>query len=276
MKKSVFLICALFATACAPSADEPEGSDEASDYDVDPADGKADGVPAVFDQNNVVADDIFLDDGQFTAPEIQKFLEESPYHNRSWLADYTTPGGKTAAQAIFDAATAEGINPMMLVARLQGEMSLVSKTARPSASRINAATGCGCPDGGGCSASYRGFEPQLTCSAKTMRKWYDASEDGTAQWRVGKTTTSLDNKHVSPKNSATASLYSYTPWVLPNRGGAWLTWNVTRKYVRFAESAGYIDTTGMGGGSAVTPTPDPQPAPDDGVGWSTGNGHPVN
>ncbi|CAN5893685.1 hypothetical protein BH11MYX2_BH11MYX2_09950 [soil metagenome] len=266
MTKSLLLLCALFVAACAPSADEPAGSDEPSDYDVDPADGKSDGVPAVFDQNNVVPDDLFLDDGQFTAAEIQKFFEVSPYHTRSWLADYTTPDGKTAAQAVYDAATAEGINPMMLVARMQGEMSLVSKTTRPSSTRINAALGCGCPDGSACSASYRGFEPQLTCSAKTLRKWYDASEGGMGQWRVGKTTTTLDGRHVSPRNSATASLYAYTPWVLPNQGGAWLLWNVTRKYARYAEAAGYIDTSG----SAVTPTP----APDDDVGFGTGNGHP--
>src|SRR6188508_2379755 len=176
------LACMLFACAADP---EDTGHDEPSDYEVDPDDGKGDGVSATFNQNDVVGDDVFL--GQMTVAEVQKFFEQSPYKNRSWLADYSV-NGVSAAQLVVDAASAEGVSPIMLIARMQVEASLVSKTARPTAFRIDRALGCGCPDGGGCSSSYRGFGPQLVCGAKTLKKWYDGSIGGKAEWVKGRST----------------------------------------------------------------------------------------
>lgn len=232
MKFAVVLMFVL--SACMTVGEEPTagGSDEPADYEVDES---ADGLTATFSQNNVVDDALFT--GSMTVTDVQKFLEQSPYNNRSWLADYTA-GGKTAAQLIVDAATSERISPMMLLARMQVEASLVSKTARPTQSRIDKALGCGCPDGSGCSASYRGFGPQLVCGAKTLRKWYDASAAGNGIWNKGVAKRTLDPKTVTPANNATASLYAYTPWVLVGSGGNWLVWNVTRKYVRHADAKG--------------------------------------
>jgi len=239
----VAVFCALALGACvAGDEDEAPGSDEPADYEPVTASGKADGVPLVFDQNDVVGDDLFIDDGELTVAEIQSFLEDSPYNNRSWLADYTI-NGVSAAQAIYNAATGEGIHPMMILARMQVEASLVSKTTQPSASRLNAALGCGCPDGAACASQYRGFDKQLVCGAKILRKWYDASVAGTGQFRVGRSTRTLDPRTVSPVNHATASLYQYTPWVSVGRGGNWLVWNVTKKYTRHAVSEGYIPAT---------------------------------
>lgn len=240
MKAHIAVVCALVLGGCvAGEEDAPQGSDEPADYEPVTADGKADGVPAVFDQNNVVSDDLFVDDGQFTVAEIQAFLEDSPYDTRSFLADYTVDG-VSAAQAIYDAATSQNIHPMMLLARMQVEASLVSKTARPSTSRMDRALGCGCPDGAACASQYRGFAKQLACGAKILRKWYDGSIDGSGQFRMGRSTRTLDPRTVTPENHATASLYQYTPWVLVGRGGNWLVWNVTKKYVRHAVAAGYI------------------------------------
>jgi hypothetical protein len=235
----VLALCALALVGCVGEEEDARGSDEPADYEPVTADGKADGVPMTFNQHDVVGDDLFLDDGEFTVTEIQSFLERSPYNNRSWLADHTV-NGVSAAQAIFNAASSEGIHPMMILARMQVEASLVSKTTRPSTTRINAALGCGCPDGGGCAAQYRGFDKQLLCGAKILRKWYDASVDGSGQWRVGRSTRTLDPRTITPVNHATASLYQYTPWVLVGRGGNWLVWNVTKKYVRHAVDEGYI------------------------------------
>jgi hypothetical protein len=210
----------------------PAGSDEPADYEVDEA---ADGLSATFSQNNVVDDALFT--GTMTVADVQKFLEVSPYNNRSWLADYKV-GGTSAAQLIVDAAVAERISPMMLLARMQVEASLVSKTAAPAQSRIDKALGCGCPDGGGCSASYRGFGRQLLCGAKILRKWYDGSSAGNGIFNKGVAKRTLDPKTVTPANHATASLYAYTPWVLTGSGGNWLVWNVTRKYTRHADAKG--------------------------------------
>lgn len=236
---AVLLLCGLAAACSMGDGEDEAGSDEAADYEVDPDDGKGDGVAAVFTQNDVVGDDVFLDSGQMTAAEVQKFFEGSPYSNRSWLADHMV-NGMTAAEAVIAASTSEGIHPLMLLARMQVEASLVSKTVKPAQSRIDKALGCGCPDGGGCAAQYKGFDKQLVCGAKILRKWYDASVDGTGQWKKDTTRRTLDPKNVTPKNHATASLYAYTPWVLVGRGGNWLVWNVTRKYLRHAETAGYL------------------------------------
>lgn len=229
------VMLALLCTLVACAAEEETGHDEPADYEVDPDDGKGDGVSATFNQNDVVGDDIFL--GTMTVAEVQKFFEQSPYRNRSWLADYSV-GGKSAAQLVVDAATAEGVHPLMLLSRMQVEATLVSKTARPTQYRIDRALGCGCPDGSGCSASYRGFGPQLLCGAKTLRKWYDGSLAGDGLWIKGVSKRTLDPRTVTPVNHATASLYAYTPWVLVGSGGNWLVWNVTRKYVRHAEALG--------------------------------------
>jgi hypothetical protein len=229
---TIALGAALAACADTPATDH----DEPADFEVDPDDGKGDGVAATFEANNVISDALFANSGAMGVEDVQAFLERTPYGNRSWLASYQI-NGVSAAQAIVDAATAGQIHPLVLVARMQVETSLVSKTVVPSQRMMDRALGCGCPDGGTCSSSFKGLAAQLQCGAATMRKWFDASVDGSGQWRKGKTGRTLDPRSVTPAGHATASLYAYTPWVLVGSGGTWLAWNVTRKYVRYAEGA---------------------------------------
>jgi hypothetical protein len=227
---------AALATGCA--AEMVDSGDPADEFDFSTeTDGKSDG--ASFNQHDIVSDELFTGAGAMNVDDVQAFFERSPYNNRSWLADYTVDG-VSAAQLIVDAANANQIHPLMLIARMQVEASLVSKTVKPSSTRINAALGCGCPDGGGCSSTFRGFGPQMQCGAETLRKWFDASIDGTGQWQQGVSRKTLDPRTVTPVNHATASLYAYTPWVLVGTGGNWLVWNVTRKYVRHAEANGLV------------------------------------
>lgn len=229
---------ALIALLAACAIDTPD-HDEPADFEVDPADGKSDGVPATFDMNNVVDDTLFTNPNAMTVAEVQSFFERNPYGTRSWLASYSIEG-VSAAQMIVEAAQARGVNPIILIARMQVETSVVSKTATPSQRTIDRALGCGCPDGGTCNTSYSGLRKQLDCGAYTMRRWYEASIDQSGQWRLDLTRTTLDSKRVTPANHATASFYAYTPWVLVGTGGTWLAWNVTRKYVRYAQSSDLI------------------------------------
>ena len=233
----MFLMALVFGCAVEPLETE---HDEPADFEeVPPGDGKADTVSAVFNRHDVVPDALFVDSASFTVAEMQAFLEQTPYGNRSWLASHTVDG-VSAAQMIVDAAVAQDINPLMLLSRMQVEAGLVSKTVAPSQTRINSALGCGCPDGGGCNRAYRGLAAQLDCGAVVLRRWYDASIDASGAWRRGVAKRTLDPSTVTPVNHATASLYAYTPWVLQGRGGNWLVWNVTRKYVRHAEDEGFI------------------------------------
>lgn len=234
MKAVIAALLCVFA-ACAAGDEDEALHDEPTDYEVDPDDGKGDGVLATFNQNNVLGDDVFT--GTMTVADVQKFFERSPYQNRSWLADYKV-NGVSAAQLVVDAATAEGVSPLMLLSRMQVEASLVSKSTKPTTYRIDRALGCGCPDGSGCSSSYRGFGRQLVCGAKILKKGYVGSTAGDGLWVKGVAKRTLDPRTVTPTNHATASLYAYTPWVLVGSGGNWLVWNVTRKYVRHAEALG--------------------------------------
>jgi hypothetical protein len=220
-----------------------EDHDELSDFDPvpEPSDGKADvaGIPAVFDRNLVISDALFTDVESVDAAELQAFFERTPYNNRSWLADATIDG-VPAAEAIARASRAAGINPVVMVARMQVEKSLVSKTARPAQARIDYAFGCGCPDGRACSAVYKGLDKQVECAGTTLRKWYDGSIAGDGLWVVGKSKRTLDPLTVTPRSHATSSLYAYTPWVLTGSGGNWLAWNVARRYFRHFDEQGAL------------------------------------
>jgi hypothetical protein len=241
MRAAAALVSILVLASCSDEGPYSD-HDEASDYDDVEGfgDGKADfaGIPVVFDRNLIMSDEQFVASDLVDADTLQAFFQNSPYRNRSWLADYTTPEGYRAADAIVNAAVAEGINPMLLVSRMQVEQSLVSKTVRPSASKLAKALGCGCPDGGGCSSQFSGFTNQLTCGARVLRKWYDASMVGNGIFNLGVAKRTLDPLTVVPRTHATSSFYAYTPWVLPGSGGTWLVWNVTRKYFKHLDEMG--------------------------------------
>jgi len=210
----------------------PQGELGPDPSDLEPVeveDGKADGVPKTFDRNRIFPDELFLADGP-DAAAVQRFLEDTPYGTRSWLASRTI-GGRPAAEIIVDAARAQGINPALLLVRFQVEGSFVSRAGDPG-KLADFALGCGCSDAAlNCADTFRGLDRQLACSAATLRRWYDASADGTGGWRLGRTRASLDGLKVTPATHATASLYAYTPWVLPGQGGNWLVWNVSRRYL---------------------------------------------
>jgi hypothetical protein len=222
--------------AClAACAGETVDSDheEAADFDVDPSDAKADGLPTSFDQNFVLSDALLTESLAMSVEDVQTFFEDNPYGTRSWLASYQADG-VSAAEMVVEAAVAHDINPVVPIARMQVETSLVSKTTAPTTRLLDRALGCGCPDGGTCNPSYSGLRRQLDCGARTLRRWYDASIAGDGEWLKGRTRATLDKKRVTPTSHATATLYAYTPWVLVGSGGTWLAWNVTRKYVRHA------------------------------------------
>ncbi len=225
----------LAVAACAVPDAPPETDDEAADFEPTPGDGKADGS-GVFDANNVLADDVLVNDGAMAVEDLQAFLEASPY-GASWLATAKV-GNASVAQVVIDAAQASHIHPLVLIARMQVESSGVSKKPGPTA--LSHALGCGCPDGAACSRSEAGLGNQLSCAADLLRKLYDGSVDRSAEWQKGRKNRTLDPKTVTPATHATAALYAYTPWVLTGRGGTWLVWNVTRKFMQHAGAAGLL------------------------------------
>ena len=236
----------LLLTGCAVS-DGTDASDEAvpPSVDSDPSDlipdgtGKADGW--AFAASDVMDDVLFEDAGYMTVDDIQAFLEATPYGRPTFLATHRV-GQRTVAQAVVDAAWRYDINPLVLLAKLQVEMGLLGKVTKPSTRRVDFAMGCGCPDNRPCDEDLRGLDKQLVCAAERFRSYLsDLDSKGVtiAGWRVGRSKKTLDPIRVTPKNRATAALYTYTPWVLTGTGGNWLFWNVYRKYSSFRSVPGF-------------------------------------
>ncbi len=250
------------AAACAP-AQIGDGAfvDHEVDEDYDTNRATVPGIPNSFTRNNVLSDEIFTNQ-DLTGDLVQGFLEDAPYFGgmRSWLADVEVDGVR-ASDALVAAAKAEGINPLMLLARLQVEKGVISKTTRPSQKSIDYTMGCGCADNQACNTAFKGFDKQMACAANTLRKHFDGSVNGTGQWRKDRGKKTLDPITVVPANHATASLYSYTPWVLQGAGGNWLVWNVTKKYANSLASV-LPSPPSPGNTTPQDPTP-PDPGPTD-------------
>ena len=127
-----------------------------------------------------------------------------------------------------------GVNPRYLLALIQKEQSLVTNR-NPSTCQIDWATGYGRPDGSTCNdpsgQKFRGFTTQIISSAAFVRFFYDKEESGESRGfgyyaGVG---ASIDGTWVTPANTATAMLYSYTPHIHGNKllSGIWADWFTT-------------------------------------------------
>jgi hypothetical protein len=215
---------------------------------------------ADFDRHLVLPDESLEDSQALTLAQVQAFLENTPHGNRSVLADHVAHG-RTAAQAIVDASTEYGISPLILLARLQLEQSLIGKESAGS-NRLNWAMGCGCPDGGGCMSGYKGFDRQVECAAERFSTYLHQLEtDGAtvAGWAVGKPNSSLEGKQIRPRNFHTAALYTYTPWVSSAKQFLGL-------YRKYAEFLGYAAPAPGGCPTATFPSGvDVQLRPDEGL-----------
>jgi hypothetical protein len=222
----VFVALMLSLSGCADPihATAPSGEDDTTDVRLKTVD-----VPAAFSQNELMSDAFFVDVDWIDAPGLRAFFARVPGAGRSWLLGATL-AGRDAADLIVETARAEGLNPAVLVVRMQVEASAVSPGTRPSESRLAALMGCGCADGERCDRRFAGVRNQLVCAAQTFRALYEDSLDGVGEWRRGRTTRTLDGYTVTPRSHATAAHYAYTPWVLPGQGGNWLAWRVARDY----------------------------------------------
>jgi hypothetical protein len=199
-------------TGCGATSDDDEGQTAAA---VSATEG--------FDRDDLLSDAALRDAKALTAAEVQAFLEKTPFKKRAGLADYEE-GGKSAAEILHDAAERNGINPLALLVRAHMEQGLLSDT-NPTSAKIAKTFGCGCPDGSACATKYAGLARQAECAAGTLRRALDGASGangakGTVSgWARGKTKSSLDHLDVTPKNAATAALYTYTPWVGQRGGG---------------------------------------------------------
>lgn len=163
-----------------------------------------------YDVNQLLEDDQVRGGEKLSAARIQAFLETKG----SFLAGYGE-GGRTAATIIAESCKRWDISPIYMLTRIQIESSLVSSGTSRS---LKAATGCACPDNASCDRSAAGFAQQVECAANLHATYFDEMQrDGEtrAAFGVGKKSRTLDPCSVTPRNMATAALYTYTPWVGP-------------------------------------------------------------
>jgi hypothetical protein len=129
-------------------------------------------------------------------------------------------GAKSAAQIIWDAAQQYNISPKILLTTLQKESAgpLVTDDW-PFKSQYLYAMGAHCPDSSGCDSNYAGFSIQISESAALFRYYLD---NMTQPWwpykKPGNNSilynpnTGCGSSNVSVVTSATAALYTYTPY----------------------------------------------------------------
>jgi hypothetical protein len=173
-----------------------------------------------FPRNDILDDASLVDVGAMSESDVQSFLEKTPYGGRSGLADYTV-GSQTASALIHDAAVKSRINPLVMLVRLQMEEGLINATDVPE-SKVDVAFGCGCESASSCADKYLGLANQATCMARTLRRDMDLLAAGGATvsgWKPCVAKKTEDGLSVTPANSATAALYTYTPWVGEAGGG---------------------------------------------------------
>jgi len=236
---AVSLMVVFAVSGCAPGDDDEPGQ-------------QTENLTQGFDPNRLMSDEAFTDANAMTVAEIQAFLDNSPYGSTSGLAGYEYQG-ITAAQGIAQAAQEHGINPLAILVRAQMENSLIAR-ANPSKFAMDTAFGCGCPDHQSCDPNFKGFGKQAQCLASWMRGYLTALEENgqtVSGWKVGVKKKTRDGKWVTPKNKATAALYTYTP-VVGNSGSGNISHFIIWK--KYAKHIGYLPSDASGCPSVTYPS----------------------
>ncbi len=187
----------------------------------------------VFNPHNIITDQDLMAKNSLSKTAIQVFLERE----NSVLARYSQIiDGRTlkAAEMIWEIGQKHNISPKYLLATLEKEQSLISKTTATEKA-LDWATGYSC-FAGGCKEKYRGFYNQVEAAAETQQIYIQKA--GQFAFRVGVTTKTFDGFAVTPANNATANFYIYTPYVgyapelgvTSPYGGNKLFWRIWNRY----------------------------------------------
>ncbi|MBM3309536.1 MAG: hypothetical protein FJY77_04710 [Candidatus Altiarchaeales archaeon] len=185
----------------------------------------------VSNYRRLLTDEEFEFHNQMTVEQIQKFFEKTPYGNRSPLADYKNAGGKTAAAMVYEAAKAFRINPELILAKLQVERQLLSRTAPLRKGDLEWALGVGATDKGRV-GRYRGFENQVKGATRTLRRHFDEFDPEDREH--SRVRVNYGSAWVDAENAATYSLTRYTPHTVDTRykkpaGGNYLLMDVSNR-----------------------------------------------
>ena len=187
-----------------------------------------------FDKNNLVDQAAFVDIDGIDAFLVQKFLHRTPYNRPTFLETYQSNGVR-ASDAILRAARTYRLNPLVFLVAAEAAQALVSAPNYPfPPNRVEYVFGCGCFQADNCLPDLAGFDRQIDCLGRNVRKALDdmgANSATASGWGKDKTSTTLDGEKVTPSNAATAAVYDMKPVVnVGAAGGSWFFWNLFRAY----------------------------------------------
>ena len=169
------------------------------------------------DYNTLVSSDNFRSQ-DMTAGAIQKFLENQTGGLATYQAKDHAGVMKSTARMIYEAGKHFNISARVILVTLQKEQSLLSATG--SADAHDWAMGCGATDSGKI-MKYKGFGNQIWWGAQKLDK-------NSKPWRSG-VVMHIGSSNITPTNSATYSLYKYTPHIHGNT----MFWNIWWRFFSF-------------------------------------------
>lgn len=177
---------------------------------------------ADFDPEYLISDAEMTNYNSMDLNNIQQFLDKREGTLDNYITVDKENNFKTAAQTFYETGQKWMINPKYLLVLVQKEMSLLTDTS-PTQRQYDRATGYGCPDSGGCDDRWKGFYRQVNSAAAQTRYYMDNINE--FNYRPGKTSM-IDGVAITPKSTATAGLYNYTPHIHGNK----LFWDIWNKY----------------------------------------------
>jgi len=182
-------------------------------------DGAADDpikVAEGFNEKFVIKNAAFNNYNSMTEDEIQAFLDEKGEDYPNHISKREFAGHRTAYW-IKKGADMAGINPKILLAKLQCEQGLIigPRSINPQQEWLDWAINAGYTEDI-VYAKYRGFTTQMILgSEEFLRKWYNkAGElDYVLTIDIDESTTSNNWQYLKVLNAATFSLYKFTPHI---------------------------------------------------------------
>jgi len=237
-------------------------------------------VNPAFNPNMLIPDAAFADTRTFGGPEgIQKFLDSKnaliANTSPDFLSKLLEPNDpalkaklddpqpnlgrlRTAAELIWDASRASGLNPQVIIVTLNKEQGLITQKIAPDRVQraLNFAMGFDCPDSSACGTLFPGFYFQLfgnvdtegnryLGAAKSLMKSFNTPGGrgptiANAAAKVGQSvlihntmgdyTDIFASQYVTIGNRATAALYRYTPHVFNGNYNFWRFFTSWFKY----------------------------------------------
>jgi uncharacterized protein with LGFP repeats len=192
-----------------------------------------------FRAGNIISDQLFYDGGAMSAAEVQTFLDSknptcvaakdgTPCLKNARQDTYTRPAdsrcpgtyvgaaNEAASTIIAKVGAACGISQRVLLVILQKEQGLVTLSGdKLNGTRYEKAMGYGCPDTAPCNPAYAHLFNQLYSAARQYRDYLVAPRTikaGITNQIRFSPDPGCGSSAVFVENSATAGLYTYTPY----------------------------------------------------------------